>query len=173
MRRKAASHMDVTTGKGAKIWRRWLLVAAACVVVVAAFVLYWFQPQKLFIDDRVNEAVPAQPLELARGEFESLEHKTNGVTRVLKLDDGSRVVRLEGFDTSNGPDLYLYLSTNPASGEEQAFDDDYVSLGRLKGNSGDQNYSLPADADLERFESVVVWCDRFNAAFGAADLTAT
>jgi hypothetical protein len=189
--------MDATTGNRANGWRRWLWVAGAGLVGVAVFVLYWFQPQKLFIDDRVDEAIPAGaapaaasskaaasgsaapsasapsgPAELARGTFASLEHETVGAVRVLKLADGSRIVRLEGFDTSNGPDLYLYLSTNPANGAEQAFDDDYLSLGHLKGNSGDQNYTLPADSDLGRFESVVIWCDRFNAAFGAADLAA-
>jgi len=47
-----------------------------------------------------------------------------------------------------------------------------VNLGRLKGNQGDQNYPLPADVDLGRFASVVIWCDRFDSAFGAADLAA-
>jgi hypothetical protein len=46
-------------------------------------------------------------------------------------------------------------------------------LGRLKGNQGDQNYDLPADTDLEGVPTVVIRCDRFNAAFGAADLTLT
>jgi hypothetical protein len=91
---------------------------------------------------------------------------------VLALGGGARVVRLEDLDTSNGPDLFVYLSTNPTGGPEGAFDDDYVNLGRLKGNQGDQNYSLPADVDLKRFASVVIWCDRFDSAFGAADLAA-
>jgi hypothetical protein len=56
---------------------------------------------------------------------------------------------------------------------EAAFDDDYLNLGRLKGNQGDQNHELPADVDLARFRSVVVWCDRFDSAFGAADLAAS
>lgn len=176
--------------------RRWLWIAAVAVAVgCAAFVLYWFQPQKVFIDDRVDEAIPTasavarevppsdraatapsdttastEPLQLARGEFVSLDHGTTGTARVLELADGSRIVRLEGLDTSNGPDLFLYLSTNEASGDEGAFDDDVVNLGRLKGNQGDQNYDLPADTDLARFASVVVWCDRFDSAFGAADL---
>ncbi|MGH9084883.1 MAG: DM13 domain-containing protein [Acidimicrobiales bacterium] len=177
--------------------RRWLWVAAALAVGGAAFVLFWFQPQKLFIDDRVDEAIPSattgapvvppsdgaattppdapaptEPLELTGGEFVSLDHGTSGTARVLELADGSRIVRLEGLDTSNGPDLFVYLSSNPASGDEGAFDDDFVNLGRLKGNQGDQNYDLPADVDLARFASVVVWCDRFDSAFGAADLVA-
>jgi hypothetical protein len=117
--------------------RRWLWVAAAAVVAVVAFVLVWFQPQKLFIDDRVDEAIPiaapassaesrsdaasgppssavdaAAPVEVARGDFVSLDHGTTGVARVLELADRRRVVRLEGLDTSNGPDLYLYLTVN-------------------------------------------------------------
>ena len=76
------------------------------------------------------------------------------------------------METDNGPDLYLYLSPNPADGPEGAFDDGHHNLGRLKGNIGDQNYELPADLDPTAFESVVIWCDRFDSAFGAADLTA-
>ena len=155
------------------------LVGAVGLLVVAV-VLFWFQPQKLVIDESVDEAAPttvrgvstpagATGVE-AGGAFVSLDHSTSGVVRVLEAGEGRRVVRLEGLATDNGPDLYLYLSTNTPEGEEQAFDDDYVSLGRLKGNQGDQNYELPADVDLDRFSSVVIWCDRFNSAFGAAPL---
>jgi hypothetical protein len=169
-----------------------VVVGLGAVVLVA---LVWFQPQKLFIDERVDEAIPAataptatgaqdspvasaatdpprpvEPVELARGELRSLDHGTSGVTRLLELADGRRIVRLEGLDTSNGPDLYLYLTANPADGEEAAFDDDYVDLGRLKGNQGDQNYDVPADLDLTHHSTVVIWCDRFDSAFGAADL---
>ena len=139
------------------------------VVVVVAFVLFWFQPQKLVIDESVDEAAPVSA-EVVGGTFVSLDHGTTGEVRVLDDGEGGRVVRLEGLATHNGPDLYLYLSTNPTDGEEQAFDDDFVSLGRLKGNQGDQNYELPAGVDLDRYSSVVIWCDRFNSAFGAAPI---
>lgn len=165
---------------------------------LAVFVAVWFQPQKLFIDETVNDSVPlasgspaevpsapvpsgpgpsgptttvAFPEVLAAGQFVSRDHGTSGGVRVLDLEN-RRIVRLEGLDTDNGPDLHLYLTTNPADGDEGAFDDDFVSLGRLKGNRGDQNYDLPAGVDLGRYRSVVVWCDRFNSAFGAADLAA-
>lgn len=152
---------------------RWRVVAAGGVllVAVAAVVAFWFQPQKLLIDERVDDAAPAAPTVLAQGEFVSRDHATSGVARVLEVDGGGRVVRLEGLATDNGPDLYLYLSANPTDGEEQAFDDEFVSLGRLKGNQGDQSYELPATVDLARYTSVVIWCDRFNSAFGAAPLT--
>lgn len=168
----------------------WPWAAGAAAAAVLAVVLVWFQPQKLFIDERVDDAVPtvpdpptsvanpaaappaSGPVDVVTGTFMSRDHGTSGTVRLLELADGSRVARLEGLDTENGPDLYLYLSTSAAGGPEQAFDDDYVSLGRLKGNLGDQNYELPAGTDLSRYRSVVIWCDRFNSAFGAADLAA-
>ena len=163
--------------------RTWVVGGAVAFAVVLAVVLFWFQPQQLLIDERVREAAPAPaqaapdapdapdaPSELASGSFTSLDHRTSGAVRVLPTDGGARIVRLEGLATDNGPDLYLYLSTNPADGEEQAFDDDFVSLGRLKGNQGDQNYEVPDGVDLARYASVVIWCDRFNSAFGAAAL---
>ncbi|HZM30044.1 MAG TPA: DM13 domain-containing protein [Acidimicrobiales bacterium] len=59
---------------------------------------------------------------------------------------------------------------HPAGGPEGAFDDDVHNLGRFQGNIGDQNYELPPVVDPGRFASVVVWCDRFDSASGAADL---
>ncbi len=178
-----------------------MLGAGAVVVAAAGFVLVWFQPHKLFIDDRVDQAVPtagptttaaeevessgavsqepgttttvpAVPVGLATGTFVGLDHATEGTVRILELADGQRFVRLEGFETDNGPDLFVYLSTNPGTGDEGAFDDSYHNLGRLQGNIGDQNYALPADLDPTAFASVVIWCDRFDSAFGAADLVA-
>ncbi len=178
--------------------RRWLVIVGAAVLALAVFVLVWFQPQKLFIDETVDEALPValttttsaaptqpettattattqpRPAEsdLRRGSFQSRDHTTSGTVRVIELADGRRFVRLEDLSTDNGPDLFLYLSTNPADGPEGAFDDEFVNLGRLKGNKGNQNYELPPDVTIEDWTSVVIWCDRFDSAFGAANLTA-
>jgi hypothetical protein len=184
---------DAPTGGRVRA-RRWPWIVAVFAVAAATFVLVWFEPHKLFIDDRVDEPIPAatpspdvadpqpgdsstatlpstEPLELARGEFASRDHGTSGTARVLELAAGRSIVRLEGLDTDNGPDLYVYLTAASAEGDEGAFDDDFLDLGRLKGNQGDQNYDLPPDADLDRYPTVVIWCDRFDSAFGAADLT--
>jgi hypothetical protein len=163
-------------------------VAAAVLAVLAAVTLVWFQPQKLLYDHRVDEALPTatapagtvapgpaaatavQPVELAAGAFVSREHATHGTARVLRLTDGRVIVRFEGFATSNGPKLVVWLSTNAAHGPDGAFGDQYVDLGPLKGNVGDQNYAVPAGVDTAAYSSVVVWCARFHVSFGAADL---
>jgi hypothetical protein len=158
----------------------WL--GAVLLAVLATVTLIWFQPQKLFYDERVHEPLPSAPapsrasgstvapVELASGTFVSREHATRGTARVLRLADGRVIVRFEGFATSNGPVLVVRLSKNPAHGPDSAFGDASVDLGPLKGNIGDQNYPVPAAVDTTAFRSVVVWCARFHVSFGAADL---
>ncbi|MFD9949317.1 DM13 domain-containing protein [Nonomuraea sp. NPDC059023] len=163
------------------IFRRpvaWL--AAGLAVGVASVGLYLFQPWRLFTTVTVDEAPPsaAAPrsapavMELASGDFRSHEHRTKGTVKVLRLADGSRVLRIERLDTSDGPDLRVWLTDRPVT------DDWYsvgkgrnVELGNLKGNKGNANYAIPADTDLDVFTSVTIWCKRFSVSFGAAALT--
>ncbi|MGK8524211.1 DM13 domain-containing protein [Nocardia asteroides] len=144
-----------------------------------------FQPWRLFTDTTVEEAAPSaaapspggaaqQPRAIARGTFVSHEHATSGSVVVLRLPDGGTVLRLENLDTSDGPDLHVWLTDAPVREGRDGwfvFDDGaHTDLGKLKGNQGDQNYAVPADADLSRLTSVAIWCDRFNVSFGAAEL---
>lgn len=175
-----------------------VLVVGLAVVAVG---LYLFQPWKLWTDETVNEALStatpststpagptkpdepaasgepteaAGPMTLASGEFITHEHATAGTVKIVQLPDGSRVLRLENLDTSNGPDLKVWITdatVKPGRDGWDVFDDGaYLSLGKLKGNKGSQNYTLPGEADLTRYTSVTIWCDRFNVSFGAAEL---
>ncbi|MER5833402.1 DM13 domain-containing protein [Streptomyces sp. NPDC002130] len=171
------------------------LVIGVLVVAVAGvgLGLYWFQPWKLWQDETVQEALPegvsaaapptaatgrpsspVGPRTLARGELISHEHATSGTVRLVQLADGTHVVRLENLDTSNGPDLRVWLTDAPVkegkSGWHVFDDGKYVSLGKLKGNKGSQNYVLPDDVDPARYTSLSIWCDRFDVSFGAAEL---
>lgn len=172
------------------------LFISGLVVAVAAvgLGLYWFQPWKLWQDETVDEALPgvvagsgppaaapsadastaAGPRTVASGELLSHEHSTSGTVKLVRLADGTHVVRLEHLDTSNGPDLRVWLTDAPVKeGLDgwRVFDDgEYVSLGKLKGNKGSQNYTVPEDVDLSRYSSVSIWCDRFDVSFGAAEL---
>ena len=107
---------------------------------------------------------------LAAGTFVDGEHSTSGTASILQLPDGSRFVRLEGFSTSDGPDVHVWVTDQQAGGDDWGKYDDgrYLPLGSLKGTDGNQNYAIPADADLAGLSSVVIWCDRFNVAFGSA-----
>ncbi|WP_433664919.1 DM13 domain-containing protein [Nocardia sp. CA-128927] len=140
------------------------------------------QPWRLFTNTTVNEAAPAatapgataEPRTIADGTFISHEHDTAGTVLILQLPDGSRVLRLENLDTSDGPDLHVWL-TDADVVEGKAgwfvFDDaKHIDLGSLKGNKGSQNYPIPADTDLTALTSVTIWCQRFHVSFGAAQL---
>jgi hypothetical protein len=108
------------------------------------------------------------------GTFISHEHHTEGKVAIVRLPDGKKFLRLTGLDTSDGPDLEVWLSdAEVIEGKAgwHVFDDGhYRSLGQLKGNKGNQNYAIPADAEPADFKSVSIWCNRFNVSFGAAEL---
>ena len=89
---------------------------------------------------------------------------------VLELEDGSRIIRFEDLDVDNGPDLVVILSDRPITGADDYADGEWVSLGELKGNQGNQNYEIPADVDLSEWETVAIWCRRFNTTFNVAAL---
>jgi len=114
-----------------------------------------------------------QVVTLAEGSFIPLG-RYSGAGTALVLNDGSeqRFLRFEDFSTDNGPDLDVYLVNSDAMADQGTFDDDFVDLGGLKGNIGDQNYEIPPDVDLSVYDTVVVWCVRFSTGFTAADLIA-
>ncbi len=122
--------------------------------------------------DEVDEGMDdmPDPAELARADFVDRSHGTAGVAKVLTDGAGRRVLRFEDFETSNGPDLNVYLSSAPLDAPPRDFDDDFVDLGDLKGNIGNQNYEIPESVDLDRHSRVVIWCVRFSVVFGVADL---
>jgi hypothetical protein len=123
-------------------------------------------------DDEVDQPTGPQPL--SSGGFESRNRYTvTGEATVYELEDGSRTLRLEPFESTNGPDLYVYLTTADHADDDDALAADFVDLGDLRGNIGSQNYPIPDDVDLDAYDTVVIWCERFTVAFGAADLAPT
>lgn len=199
-----AQHVEgkVEMNRVSGLMRKPLVIGVLVVgLAVVAVGLYLFQPWKLWTDETVNEALPtaapptstpagptkpdkpaasgepresAGPMTLASGEFITHEHATTGIVKIVRLPDGSRILRLENLDTSNGPELKVWITDAPVEPGQDGWDvfDDgaHLSLGSLKGNKGSQNYTLPAKADLDKYTSVTIWCDRFNVSFGAAEL---
>ncbi len=108
--------------------------------------------------------VPAIVTEYS-GTFVGRDHPTSGNAFVLGDGSGQRFLRFEEFETDNGPDLNVYLVNSSAGGV-----DDFIDLGNLKGNIGDQNYEVPAGADLAVYDTVLIWCVRFSSPFGEATL---
>jgi hypothetical protein len=180
--------------------KRVVVVGVAGVLVVALVVgLYLFQPWRLVTDRTADEALlvptattmaaatttavttmagtatttpppPAGPVALAAGPFRSLEHATTGSASLVRLPGGGHAVQFEALDTSDGPDLHVYLSDKPSDSPEAAFGSGFTNLGQLKANRGNQVYDVPAGTDLTTVRSVVIWCKRFSAGFAVAPL---
>jgi len=118
----------------------------------------------------VNEGMTTigqeEPSILYVGEFVGVNdgiHNAEGQVKVLELNDSTNFLRLEDFKATNGPDLYVYLSTDKSAS-------DIVNLGRLKGNVGNQNYEIPQGTDLSKYATVLIWCQAFSVLFGSAEL---
>lgn len=107
---------------------------------------------------------------LFSGKFHGKVHKTEGRATVYQEADGKLVLRLTGFKTSNGPDVHVVLVAAYEDVNSLKSDMERVELGKMKGNEGDQNYEIPAGTDLTKFRTVSIYCERFNANFGAAPL---
>lgn len=115
-------------------------------------------------EDAMPDSEPAEIVTLYSGDFSGESRYTiNGDALVLNDGSEQRFLRFENFDSDNGPDLKVYL---------RAENGDFVSLGNLKGNIGDQNYEIPVDVDLDVFSTVEIWCERFGVGFGGAELMA-
>jgi len=155
--------------------RRTIILAVIAVALLGAFLA--FRPDRLFNNHIVNENMPAAftaRQTLATGTFHTALHPTSGVASVYQATDGTRILRLTHFTTSNGPDVHIYFVTaqNPTD-NDSVKDAQYIDLGVIKGNVGDQNYNLGPNVDLSKYRSVVVWCKRFAFNFGYAPLTAS
>src|SRR5262245_7786771 len=110
---------------------------------------------------------------LSTGKFHGKVHPTEGRATVYQQADGKLLLRLTGFKTSNGPDVHVILVAAKDASDDANFlknNTERLELGKLKGNEGDQNYEIPAGTDLSKFTTVSIYCERFNANFGAAPL---
>lgn len=124
------------------------------------------------VDTEVSENMPVGAnIELARGEFVGQAHGASGSAAIVELEDGSRVLTFEELDTDNGPDLRVYLVNG--SVDQGSVNGDFVDLGGLKGNKGNQQYEIPADVDISQFTTVSIWCRAFSVSFAVADLQAS
>lgn len=93
-------------------------------------------------------------------------HNAEGIAKIIRLGDGSTtILRFENFKSTNGPDVHVYLSTNKKTAS------DFVDLGRLKANNGNQNYNIPTGTELSKYKAVLIWCQPFSVLFGSAEFT--
>lgn len=154
----------------------------------------FFGIQALFLDRHVQDAVPLLVSSEEMDELIATTSTLNAAEAVRLLQgegmfmQGDSTYRISGkgsvyqegkmlhlaltdFDVTNGPDLYVYVvdtaSTDNATVKTAVASGAFVSLGKLKGNIGDQVYEIPDGVDLKN-RVVSIWCKRFSRNFGSA-----
>ncbi|HTW63080.1 MAG TPA: DM13 domain-containing protein [Bryobacteraceae bacterium] len=146
--------------------RKWILVAVGLPVLVA---LWWaFRPEKLWINEKVNEAAPfdtsAGPQPILIGRFEGNAQQTSGRATIFKKPGGEEYLHLSAFSTANGPDTHVLLAQ---SGDPNLAP---IDCGPLKSSEGDQNYDFPSATALNKYQTVIIYGERSHTVFGLAKL---
>lgn len=129
-------------------------------------------PDKTMDDPMPAETAADGPLAVVQGQFKDADsfHQGSGSATIYQLPDGSHVLRFEDFMATNGPDLHVLLTSHPAPANHADIMDNYIDLGSLKGNIGNQNYDIPAEVDVSPYQSVVIYCMPFHVVFATATL---
>lgn len=111
-----------------------------------------------------EEPMQDAPTVVAQGTFQDADsaHKGSGSATVYE-QDGQHVLRFEDFSVTNGPDLRVLLAKDVNN-----LDAGYVELEKLKGNMGNQNYTLAEDIDPAAYDGVVIYCKPFHVTFSTA-----
>jgi hypothetical protein len=113
--------------------------------------------------DPINETVDTTALLKYSGNFESGPYGTTTGNAEVYASAKVAEVKLVNFNTSNGPDLHVFLSKEPMP-------INYIDLGSLKSTNGNQVYSIPGNPDLNLYKYISVHCVAYNHLFGYAKL---
>ncbi|MCP6720231.1 MAG: DM13 domain-containing protein [Patescibacteria group bacterium] len=116
----------------------------------------------IMIKDEDMPSAPTAPSVTAQGEFRRRAHSVEGKALIIE-HDGERVLRFEDFETSNGPNLHIYLSSGLGIG-------DSIDLGKIRATKGNVNYPIDPGIDTKKYNKVLVWCVPFRVLFSYAEL---
>jgi hypothetical protein len=156
--------------------KRLLIIVGAGIILLAVLAVGWYLASPLFINNEVDENFPEIVVadEMAddgvtavlSGNFTDADtaHKGSGTANIYQQGE-ELVLRLQEFSVTNGPDLHVLLSTSANPTDDIG---DYIDLGELKGNIGDQNYEIPTGTDLSQYQSVIIYCQPFHVVFSTA-----
>lgn len=155
-----------------RVFNRSVWIFLIGIILVISW-LAWYLLSPVFIVIESNDALPgtetgsignktSEEMSILLGDFVASAHEVMGKVLVIE-NNGKRILRFEDFETINGPNLHIYLTTDTNV-------DDYIDLGKIKATKGNVNYEIPDGVDLEKYDTVVVWCVPFKVLFSYAEL---
>lgn len=118
----------------------------------------------------------AQEMTIANGQFRNADavHTGTGTATITKSTNGAFNLELADFKTLPGPDLKVWLvEATHVQNSNDVKQSQWLALGPLQNPTGDQSYPIPADTDISKYGSAVIWCETFGVLFTTADLAAS
>jgi peptide methionine sulfoxide reductase msrA/msrB len=148
-----------------------IIMGGAGLVLLAVLGFLYYTLSPLFITVHLDEALPTNALTESKEDIfmktasiiGTPGHSATGTVQLVSTEVG-KILRYENFKTTNGPDLFVYLSTDLKATE-------FINLGELKATEGSINYDIPAEVDLSKYKYALVWCKQFGVLFNYAELS--
>jgi hypothetical protein len=148
------------------------LMATADATMVVGLVQAAILPDQIV--PTAEQAVPqmTDPTVVVSTSFTEIDaiHKGSGTITIFQLPDNTRILRFEDFRVTNGPGLHVILTRKPEPRTTADVGTDYVDLGALKGNVGNQNYSIPTEVDFSEYQGIVIYSVPFGVVFSTAEI---
>lgn len=148
------------------------LLLVSVPIVIAGW--WWFRPEKLFVNERVNEAAPfasmKEPEPVYTGKFAG-SGMVQGRATVYKSADGKLELRLTDLVIPQADDLRIVLAGGEqADAKSTVADGQKDELGAVLPAKMEQQFVLAAGTDLWKLSQVLIYHDKSKALVGAARL---
>lgn len=119
--------------------------------------------QNLTPTDMLNEMIDTTATLQYSGTFVDGPYGTVMGKAEIYKQNNSWKVKLNNFNSSNGPALHVYLS-------KEAMPVTFYDLGPLKSTNGNQLYEITTMPDFTEFRFVTIHCVDYNHLFGYAEI---
>ncbi len=112
----------------------------------------------------------AKNVELLKGSVRNGDsrHPASGRAAVIKTTKGRRLLTVRNLKLRPAGAVRVYLVPRKVRGSR--IGKDFKNLGKLKGNRGNQKYTIPRSVDLRKYNTVIFWCVPFTQTLGRVNL---
>lgn len=91
-----------------------------------------------------------------------------GRTTIYEFPDSRKLLWVEDFRVTNGPNLRIVLAQSPTPLTVADLGRDFIDLGLLQGTVGNQAYEIPREISLSNYRSVVIFSPTYGLIYGVA-----
>ena len=120
------------------------------------------QPQPTSAQQPASPALQKAQV-LRAGTFKGVSnYRAQGEIQIVKVGGVTKIILPQNFSVSGVPDPKLGFGSNGYKAG--------TLFAKLNRNSGTQEYVVPANVDLSKFNEVWIWCERFSVAIAVARL---